>query len=237
MSDGRNRCVGVIGGIFVCMGYAVRITDRAVEVVTGADKAEGIVAVEASGVGVGIRKRLGNTDLRLRNHHQSWADGGGSAYSSYAGTPVSGGFPSPQFAGYPSSPYAGSVTSPPPSAPPLDRRSSSGLGFGLNSPSFGPVPMTAPLQGRRSPNPSFPTAATAGSPYSGQLSVPPTPGTAQSGLYTHFPPTPNPATNSFPRSPLPGGSSFAAQQSPLSPPPPRSSGLRQSHSDSKAKGS
>lgn len=218
------------------MGYAVRITDRAVEVVTGADKAEGIVAVEASGVGVGIRKRLGSADLRLRNHRQSWADGGGgSAYSSYAGTPVSGGFPSPQFAGYPSSPYAGSVASPVPSAPPMDRRTSSGLGFGLSSPSFGPAPMTAPLQGRRSPNPSFPTAATAGSPYSGQLSVPPTPGTAQSGFYSHFPPTPNPATASFPRSPVPGGSTFAAQQGPVSPPPPRSSGLRHERTDSKAK--
>lgn len=214
------------------MGYAVRVTDRAVEVVTGADKTEGIVAVEATGVGVGIRKRLGNTDLRLRNQRQSWVDGG-SAYSSYAGTPVSGGFPSPnpQFAGYPSSPYAGSIPSPLPSAPPLDRRSSSGLGFGLNSPSFGPPPMTAPPQGgRRSPNP-FPTAATAGSPYAGQLSVPPTPGTAQSGFYSHFPPTPNPATSSFPRSPV-----LAAQQSPVSPPPPRSSGLRPSHSDGKAKG-
>ena len=216
------------------MGYAVRITDRAVEVVTGADKAEGIVAVEASGVGVGIRKRLGSADLRLRNHRQGWPDGG-SAYSSYAGTPVSGGFPSPQFAGYPSSPYAGGIASPVPSAPPMDRRSSSGLGFGLSSPSFGPAPMTAPPQGRRSPNPAFSTAATAGSPYSGQLSVPPTPGTAQSGFYSHFPPTPNPASAGFPRSPVPSASTFAAQQGPVSPPPPRSSGLRHAHSDDKAK--
>ncbi|KZT65910.1 DUF1692-domain-containing protein [Daedalea quercina L-15889] len=228
------RCVGVIGGIFVCMGYAVRITDRAVEAVSGVDKSQGIVAAEASGVGVGIRKRLGSTDLRLRGNRQSWADGG-SAYSSYAGTPVSGAFPSPQLAGYPSSPYAGGIASPLPTAPPIDRRSSSGLGFGLKSPSFGPPPSTAPIQGRRSPNPSFPTAATAGSPYSGQISVPPTPGTAQSGFYSHFPPTPNAASATFPRSPLPAASTFATQQT-LSP-PPRSSGLRHqsSSSDSKPK--
>ncbi|KAH9838727.1 DUF1692-domain-containing protein [Rhodofomes roseus] len=231
------RCVGVIGGIFVCMGYAVRITDRAVEAVSGVDKSQGIVAAEASGVGVGIRKRLGNTDVRLRGNRQSWADGGGgSAYSSYAGTPVSGAFPSPQLAAYPSSPYAASISSPLPSAPPMDRRSS-GLGFGLNSPSFGPVPSTAPPQGRRSPNSPFLTAATAGSPYSGTLSVPPTPGTAQSGFYSHFPPTPNPANAGFPRSPAPGGGgTFATQQGMTSPPPPRSSGLRhQSSSDNKAK--
>lgn len=227
------RCVGVIGGIFVCMGYAVRITDRAVEAVSGVDKSQGIVAAEASGVGVGIRKRLGSADLRLRGNRQSWADGGGSAYSSYAGTPVSGAFPSPQFAGYPSSPYAASITSPLPSAPPIDRRSSSGLGFGLNSPSFGPAPMTAPPQGRRSPNPpSFPTAATVGSPYGGTLSVPPTPGTSQSGFYSHFPPTPNPVSAGFPRSPVPGGSTFATQQAPTS---PRPSGLRHQSSDDKAK--
>lgn len=217
------------------MGYAVRITDRAVEAVSGVDKSQGIVAAEASGVGVGIRKRLGSTDLRLRGNRQSWANGGGSAHSSYAGTPVSGAFPTPQFAGYPSSPYVGSLGTPLPSAPPMDRRSSSGLGFGPGSPSFGPVPSTAPPQGRRSPNPSFPTAATMGSPYSGQISVPPTPGTAQSGFYSHFPPTPNPAIAGFPRSPQPNASAFAAQQGPVSPPPPRSSGLRHQSSDDKPK--
>jgi len=41
------RCVGVIGGIFVCMGYAIRITSRAVDVVSGADQTQGTIAAEA----------------------------------------------------------------------------------------------------------------------------------------------------------------------------------------------
>lgn len=42
------------------MGYVIRITTRAVEVVSGADQALGIVVAESSGVKVGLRwKRSG----------------------------------------------------------------------------------------------------------------------------------------------------------------------------------
>ncbi|EDR04049.1 endoplasmic reticulum-derived transport vesicle ERV46 [Laccaria bicolor S238N-H82] len=60
------RCVGVIGGVFVCMGYAIRITTRAVEVVSGADQTPGIVAAEASGAKVGLRSKWGGGELRAR---------------------------------------------------------------------------------------------------------------------------------------------------------------------------
>ncbi|KAG6895941.1 hypothetical protein C0992_011459 [Termitomyces sp. T32_za158] len=102
------RCVGVIGGIFVCMGYAIRITTRAVEVVSGADATPGIVAAEASGVKVGLRAKWGGSELRSRGkmvrQGLGWVmEGGGDGLShspsyastSYVGTPASNGFPSP----------------------------------------------------------------------------------------------------------------------------------------------
>lgn len=52
-----HRCVGVVGGVFVCMGYAIRVSVRAVEVVTGSDSSQGIVAAESSGVKVGLRSK------------------------------------------------------------------------------------------------------------------------------------------------------------------------------------
>ncbi|KAI0926321.1 hypothetical protein AcV5_008816 [Taiwanofungus camphoratus] len=252
------RCVGVIGGVFVCMGYAVKITSYAVESVAGVDKTQGIVAAEASGVGVGVRKRFSSADLRLRpgtnkvvRQGTGWVVEGGSPFGSYAGTPLSGAFPSPGSVGYPSSPFsppmsahASTIASPNPSAPPPHRRTTSGLGLGISSPSFGPSSASPglrpssihlpPIPGRAgSP---FPTAATAGSPYTGTSSMPPTPGTAN-GFYAHFPPTPNPVNGSgagFPRSPLPGGSAFAAQQG-QSPPPRRESGLRHARNGSVSK--
>ncbi|THH31202.1 hypothetical protein EUX98_g2981 [Antrodiella citrinella] len=60
------RCVGVVGGVFVCMGYAVKITSRAVDVVSGADRQQGLVAAEATGVGASIRKKWGGGELRSR---------------------------------------------------------------------------------------------------------------------------------------------------------------------------
>ncbi|KZT06078.1 DUF1692-domain-containing protein [Laetiporus sulphureus 93-53] len=237
------RCFGVVGGIFVCMGYAVRITTRAVEAVSGVDRTQGIVAAEASGIGVGIRKRFGSADLRLRPGSNSgravrqgsgWTVEGGTPYGSYAGTPVTAGFPTS--AGYPSSPYSPSVSSPHPSAPPPHRRNASGLGLGISSPSFGPSPRTSAFSTTGLP---FPTAATAGSPYAGGPSVPPTPGSAGNGFYTHFPPTPNPANeagSAFPSSPIPEASTFATQQALPSHPPRRESGLGHSTKESISKG-
>ncbi|KAI0090214.1 DUF1692-domain-containing protein [Irpex rosettiformis] len=170
------RCVGVVGGVFVCMGYAVRIGSHAMDVVTGADKTPGIVAAEASGVG---RRKWQGGELRPRVVRQGngWTVEGGSPYGSYAGTPVSGGFSSP------SSPYLGAGNG-----------SSTPAGLGLYSPSFGPPPASP-----RTPASNLPTAATVGSPYS-TVSSPylpsaniPTSPPQTAGLYTHFPPTPNPA--------------------------------------------
>ncbi|EMD33361.1 hypothetical protein CERSUDRAFT_117979 [Gelatoporia subvermispora B] len=199
------RCVGVIGGVFVCMGYAVKITTHAVDAVTGADKTQGIVAAEASGIG-GIRKRWGSSDLRLRpgsakvvRQGSGWAVEGGSPYSSYAGTPVAAGF----------SPTYGVNGAPSPAGvPPPVRQSSYGLGLG--SPHVATTPGVSPgLSPAAGPEGAFPTAATAGSPYGTSPAA--TPGT---GVYSHFPPTPNPTNgNGLPRSPVPGTSGFTRKSS------------------------
>lgn len=206
------RCVGVIGGMFVCMGYAVKISTKAVDAVTGADKTNGLVAAEATGVS-SLRKKWGGSELRSRVVRQGsgWVVEGGSPYSSYAGTPVSGQF------SHPPSPYVSSallgngsttpVASPHPSAP--------GFGLGINTPTFGPSPRVPPS--------GPPSAMATGFPTAGALSPnygPTSPSTADSnGHYTHFPPTPNPMNggSGFPRSPLPTSPGFTSQQSP----PPR----------------
>ncbi|KAI0648650.1 DUF1692-domain-containing protein [Trametes meyenii] len=212
------RCVGVIGGVFVCMGYAVKITGHAVDAVTGADKTSGLVAAESSSVS-NLRKRFGSGDLRLRPANRvirqgnSWVVDGGSPYGSYAGTPVSAGFGSPHSNAVPS-PYSPSFSSSPNPVPTTPGSASYGLGIG--SPMLGPRSATASSRPTSlvagTPGSPFPTAATAGSPYtpngSGLLSAPGTP-----GLYAHFPPTPNTANGH-------GAGGFATQQG-GGPPPPR----------------
>ncbi|KAH9948568.1 endoplasmic reticulum vesicle transporter-domain-containing protein [Amylocystis lapponica] len=221
------RCVGVIGGVFVCMGYAVRIGSRAMEAVTAPDTSHGIVAAEASGIGGIGRKRWASKDLRLRpgahnpkiaRQGSGWVVEGGSPYGSYTNTPISASFNNSPLAMHTAPPInngfspntAASPRAPPHSAHP---RPTSNMGLGLSSPSFGPmsVPLASPAARPRSMLMSpdalpagspFPTAATAGSPYTPTASLPPTPG--GNGLYAHFPPTPNTANGTgagFPRSP------------------------------------
>ncbi|KAF5379981.1 hypothetical protein D9757_010266 [Collybiopsis confluens] len=60
------RCAGVIGGVFVCMSYAIRITTRAVKVVIGDDE-EVIVDTSSSGAKAGLRSKWGGGELRSRN--------------------------------------------------------------------------------------------------------------------------------------------------------------------------
>ncbi|KAI0656412.1 DUF1692-domain-containing protein [Cubamyces menziesii] len=215
------RCVGVIGGVFVCMGYAVKITGHAVDAVTGADKTNGIVAAETSSISTNLRKRFGSADLRLRPSNRvvrqgsGWVVEGGSPYGSYAGTPVSAGFASP---GPQQSPYAPSYPGSPNPAPTTPGSATYGLGIGA-SPLMGsrppPSSSSRPSSFVGTPGSPFPTAATAGSPYTpngaGLTSGPTTP-----GLYAHFPPTPN-AGNGVP----PSG--FAAQQA--GGPPRRENGV------------
>jgi hypothetical protein len=136
------------------MGYAIRITTRAVEVVSGADSTPGIVAAEASGVKVGLRAKWGGGELRSRpqsgrmvRQGNGWVLEGSPAWStngggSYSNSPVAGAFPSPAVP----SPY---MPSPGASAPPAagTRTPSPSLGagavgLGLPSGTFGPAPGT-----------------------------------------------------------------------------------------------
>jgi hypothetical protein len=200
------RCVGVIGGVFVCMGYAVRIGARAVDVVTGADKASGIVAAESSGVKVGLRAKWGGQTLRNRPNRNSvsWGeDTSNSPYASYAGTPVSGGFNSPYlhspapgsggFGPFPSSPNPGSPAA---FGPPPMRHASHSSSSSISGPP-------------RTPSLAPPRSSTGGSmggsytPSPGSSFAPLAPGTPS---YSNFPPTPNPANGGgFPLSPPPAG--------------------------------
>lgn len=192
------------------MGYAIRITSRAVDVVTGADQTQGTIAAEASGVRAGgLRSKWSGSQLlsrkptggRVLRQGAGWVvEGTGGPSSSYGPTPMSSTFVGTPTSGYPNSPnpYSPYVTSPSHLAPPPTVNGSApnsplapSVGLGLGSPAYGPS-LTP-----RSPN-MFPT-----SPYTptspGTLSLPPR--TPSSG-YGHFPPTPNPANNgSFPPPP------------------------------------
>ncbi|EKM57853.1 uncharacterized protein PHACADRAFT_116248 [Phanerochaete carnosa HHB-10118-sp] len=216
------RCVGVVGGVFVCMGYAVRITTHAVEAVTGSDKTQGIVAAEATGAG---RKKWMSGELRSRGTRHSgsgWTADGGSPYGSYAGTPVTGSFSnvgSPY--GSPSLYGANDAAAPGAQRP--------GYGLGIGSPSFGPnaspkIPHGAPG--------NIPAAAAAGSPYSAPPSpyMPAASPPTTAGLYAHFPPTlhAHDGTNGtgHPHSPGQSPSNFSTQQGAA--PPRRENGMRHS---------
>ncbi|KAF8813561.1 DUF1692-domain-containing protein [Phlegmacium glaucopus] len=164
------RVVGVLGGVFVCMGYAIRITTRAVEVVSGADQAPGIVAAESSGVKVGLRAKWGGSELRARPRSgklvpqgSGWVMEGGSTspYSSYNNTPLLTGFPSP---GIPS-PYINPATSAPSTPNPATPGS---VGLGYPSGSFGPIPSPGGIRTSASlgPPPRTPRSTSAGSIHS-----------------------------------------------------------------------
>ena len=211
-----HRCVGVVGGVFVCMGYAVRITSHAVDVVTGADKTPGIVAAEATGAG---RKRWGSGELRSRVPRHG-SDYGGSPYGSYSNSPVSAGFANL------GSPYGGTPTPGSPHA---------GYGLGLSTTQYGPPPpgSSSPRMPSSAPG-TIPTAATAGSAYSAGPPSPYLPSSppTTAGLYGHFPPTPNATPgangNGFPQSPPGAGPSAFSAQPGAGAPPPRANGLRHS---------
>ena len=135
------------------MGYAIRVTNRAVEVVTGTDESPSIVSAESSGVRVGLRAKWGGGELRARGklvpQGSGWtvegssntpsvvaAGAGSSPYASYAGTPLTGSY-SPSLGAH--SPY---LASPLLSAPPYSPRPHSpNLPSGMRSASsLGPPP-------------------------------------------------------------------------------------------------
>ncbi|KAF8177095.1 endoplasmic reticulum vesicle transporter-domain-containing protein [Mycena galopus ATCC 62051] len=195
------RCVGVIGGVFVCMGYALKVTTAAVSALVdnSADEIPPAVA-SASALrtkfsGASLTKRARPSSGRLVPQGNGWvmesAPGSpvpyGGASSPYSGTPVSSTFPPPSpFS--PASPYPGSPSGFPGSQPgtpgtgygppPMSARSSSGLGPGGHP---------------RTPAGSVGNAAAMG--------IQP-PGTPQYGI---FPPTPGPAQTGFNVPPPPAG--------------------------------
>jgi hypothetical protein len=204
------RCVGVIGGVFVCMGYAIRITSRAVDVVSGADQTQGTIAAEATGVrAAGLRSKFTGSQLHSRKtslgrvvrQGNGWVVENPSGPPAF-GSPASGSFtpsgrPASHHGGSPYSPYAPSPTL----APPIIN----GLGSAPGSPSLAPPPLappppppSAPIVGLGINSPSFgpapsafPTAATVGSPYAPTSpGMTPPPLRSPSSGYAHFPPTP-----------------------------------------------
>jgi hypothetical protein len=178
------------------MGYAVRITYRAVDVVAGRSY-EGTIAAASSGVKVGLREKWGGGSLRARPNKLTRRPNEWTVEGSPAGPPFNSytaetGFPMM----VPHAPYT----------PPLPsvgnpRVGSGGLGIpfvqqgsAVSSPGY-------PLTGA-----TIPTAATIGShaPYSPPLHAMPS--------YAHFPPTPGLGTGSLASPALLGGDA---------PPPPR----------------
>ncbi|RDB26128.1 ER-derived vesicles protein 41 [Hypsizygus marmoreus] len=218
------RCVGVIGGVFVCMGYAIRITTRAVEVVSGADSTPGLVAAESSGVKIGLREKWSGAELRARGkmvrQGSGWVmDASDSPYTSYANTPVSNGFPTPgvqsPFINTPSS-----FVSPNPlhSIPNSPNPPGSSAGLGFPSGTFGPAgyPASPPVSVRSTsgvggglgpswtPGPPR-TPATGTSSLVAQQGSPAPPPSVPStpGVYATFPPSPGPNGNGFAMGPPP----------------------------------
>ncbi|KAF8631627.1 hypothetical protein AX15_002268 [Amanita polypyramis BW_CC] len=199
------RCVGVIGGIFVCAGYAIRITTRAVQVVSGADQTPGIVAAQASGAKAGIRAKWGGGHLRARSigkmvsRGSGWVMEGGSAggsspYASYTNTPQSTGFPVSPYT--PHTPYTPHLLAhPPPVASGNGNGSGSAVGLGFGLPGSNPGSVT------NSPSPALLPLPLPPTPAAGQMRSPPdrsqspyTPGGSSapgSPMYGRYSPLPN----------------------------------------------
>jgi len=132
------RCVGVIGGVFTCASYFLRVTVRAVEAVSGADSTPGIVAAETTGVkrkwaGGQLRARPNAGAGRVVRQGNGWVVEG--AGTPYATTPATGGSGFGPTSPYPYSPYVSTTPAAPPPIPlpPF-------TGTGLPSGTFGPGP-------------------------------------------------------------------------------------------------
>jgi len=141
------RVVGVVGGVWCCFGWALRVSYKAYDVVTGADHQAGIVAAEASGV-TSKRNKWGGGELRSRVTRQgnTWAvENGNSPYNSYATTPVT-----PSFV--PSSTYS-------PSPGPTNGHGNGTYGLGLGSPSLNGH-LSTPPSPYAPPGGSYPSSPT-----------------------------------------------------------------------------
>jgi hypothetical protein len=135
-----NRCVGVVGGVFTCASYFLRITVRTIEAVSGADSTPGIVTASSTSIkrqwtGGHLRTRsTASSSTRVVRQGSGWVVEGGPG-TPYMGTPMTGGL-RPQ-SPYPYSPYLGSPAIPPPppggSVPPSPAPGAGvGLGFGVS---------------------------------------------------------------------------------------------------------
>lgn len=200
------RVIGVIGGVWVCFGWGVKVGSHAAKAVgiTFGEDDDSIVADASS-----TKKRWGGGSLRARTNRAGsgqWTNDGGSAYSSYQNTPNV-----PYFANSgpttPASPgfrVTNGLRSPYPTAPPHS------AGPRSQSPYNSPHP-TPGLQS------NFPASPAPHSPSFGSQLPPP-------------PHSPAPSSPGFPRSPMgqgfPSSPSFVGQGLPPQGPPPRQSGLR-----------
>lgn len=94
------RVAGVIGGVFVCMGYAIRFTNRAVNAYIGidSDANAGPIGAEASGAsrlqgkwgGGALRSRMSETSRVVRQGNSWVVEGSPNAGGSPYGMPASG---------------------------------------------------------------------------------------------------------------------------------------------------
>ncbi|KAF7317349.1 hypothetical protein HMN09_00470900 [Mycena chlorophos] len=217
------RCVGVIGGVFTCMGYAIKVGTAAVDAVTGADS--GNIAAEPVSTTSALRSKFTGGALRARPKSgrlipqgNGWVMEGtpGSPGYEYAGsnggTPVSAGFSVPPASPYSPGPGAGGPASPyanaysPNLASPYSQPGTPAFGPG----SAGPPPR----RGMNSPRPLSVSSAS-GFPGMG-VGAGSLPGTPSYGV---FPPTPSP------------GSGFNVPPSPGPGPPQRGNGVKKEKDD------
>ncbi|KAJ7112848.1 DUF1692-domain-containing protein, partial [Mycena crocata] len=195
------RCVGVIGGVFTCMGYAIKVTTAAVEAVTGESAGEITPTVVASSSS--LRTKFSGASLRSRPKSgrlvpqgSGWVmEGGPGSPAVYGGspygTPTSASFPPPQspYVASPNGPYTPSSPYTPAGAPP-SQPGTPGVGLGFPPSTFGPGP-PPPMSARSSSGlaPRTPGGLASPRPLSGQGMPGSVPGTPQYGI---FPPTPGP---------------------------------------------
>jgi hypothetical protein len=215
------RCVGVIGGVFVCMGYAIRVTTRAVEVVAGSED-QGIVAAESSSVKTGLRAKWGGGDLRSRRTQSGkmvrqgngWVLEGSTASPSYGTSP--GTMNAPPTPGLPS-PFMPMIA--PSTMAPQSGGPHSAVGLGFPSSTFG-ANSSANGAGQQSGHVRSPSllGGPPRTPYShiqaNGASNHNTPPGSVPGTPSLFPPTPNPDNRggSEMNGSGNGGEAFAQQQ-------------------------
>lgn len=187
-----SRCIGVVGGIFVCVSYAVRVGAKAIDVVTGTDQSSGLVpptATKVSGAkskwtGGDIRARgKGSESTRVIQQGNSWVVDRDSPYGSpynspYLGTSHST-LPSPYLPTSPGTPSFG----PPPS---------------VTRSSFGPVSPVHPSPGALFPSINAPPPHSPRLSHSPSLlscSTPSNLNDTAAGIpsHDHFPLTPGPS--------------------------------------------